>query len=509
MKSFFTLAVLFSISFVAEAQINSNSTTGEKSSYQIIERGPNHRIWRRVTLQTNELGRVRAVTNSYTELETGMHYKREGQWVESEAKVELTPTGASASKGRHKVNFAANINTVGAIDLTTPDGKRLRSHVLGLSYFDTVTGKSALIAEVKDSIGILSPPNIVIYPDAFTDFKADLRFTYTKAGFEQDVVFKNNPPSPEEYGLDPKTTRLQVLTEFLNPPVPQKQQEVVRGMRVDRVLDFGEMKIKIGKAFLTENEGKKPERVKVDKTWTKLDGRDFLIEDLDYTTIEKQLKTLPGAEQASIKRAKTKGQIASNKRRLPEKKVALVSKKETMQIASLDAMEKGFVMDYAIVTSQADFTFKGDTTYSITNFVSLSGTTVIEGGAVVKFDSGTGVALYFDGVDCRTAPYRPAIFTVKDDDSVGEIIAGSSGNPTTQFVYGLDLATSNLKNLRFCYLDTALVIEQGCTLNVSDCQFVWCNYPINAYESAEINLRNVLICYGTSVVTVGPAIVNG
>ena len=63
--------------------------------------------------------------------------------------------------------------------------------------------------------------NQVIYPDAFTDFKADLRYTYTKAGFEQDIILREQPPTPESFGLDPETTRLQVLTEFFNPPQPE------------------------------------------------------------------------------------------------------------------------------------------------------------------------------------------------------------------------------------------------------------------------------------------------
>ena len=135
----------------------------ETGEYSVSERGANHRVWQKVTLVTNEFEEVVGTTNSYTELETGMHYQENGKWMESEAKIEITPDGASASKGAHKVNFAPNINTVGAIDLTTSDGKAMRSHVIGISYFDTATGKSALIAEIKDSVGVLRPPNQIIY----------------------------------------------------------------------------------------------------------------------------------------------------------------------------------------------------------------------------------------------------------------------------------------------------------------------------------------------------------
>jgi hypothetical protein len=53
--------------------------------------------------------------------------------VEAGTEIQITPTGAIAAHGQHQVTFAANINTAGAIDLTMPDGKHLRSHILGLS----------------------------------------------------------------------------------------------------------------------------------------------------------------------------------------------------------------------------------------------------------------------------------------------------------------------------------------------------------------------------------------
>jgi hypothetical protein len=69
-----------------------------------------------------------------------------------------------------------------------PDGRLLTRAVLGLSYFSAASGQSVLIAEVKDCQGELHPPNVIVYPDAFTDIKADVRISYTKAGMEQDVI---------------------------------------------------------------------------------------------------------------------------------------------------------------------------------------------------------------------------------------------------------------------------------------------------------------------------------
>src|SRR5437870_2976448 len=107
-----------------------------------------------------------------------------------------------------------------------------------------------------------------------------------------------------------------------------------------------------------------------------------------------------------------------------------------MIAAKAPARQPGVLLDYILVNStQTNFTFKGDTTYYATNYVSLFGTTTLEGGAVakgIKWDGGvaTGTFIVYGAFDCRTSPYRPAIFTAADDNTAGEEIAGSTGTPT-------------------------------------------------------------------------------
>ena len=45
-------------------------------------------------------------------------------------------------------------------------------------------------------------------------------YFYRKGIFEQDIVLLESPQPPDVFGLDPDTTRLEVITEFLDPPVP-------------------------------------------------------------------------------------------------------------------------------------------------------------------------------------------------------------------------------------------------------------------------------------------------
>ena len=282
------------------------SSLGQTTPYTVAERGPNHRVWQRVVSATDALGRVSYMTNSYTELTTGMHYQdpKSGQWVESQEVIEGFPGGAIARQGQHQVIFANDLATAGAIDMQTPDGKRLTSHVLGLSYFDAATGTNVLIAEVTNCQGRILPPNQVIYEDAFDSINACVRYTYTRSGLEQDIILEEAPPPPEAYSLNPETTRLVVMTEFINPPQPTIQQSLAEdsggGPLEDDALDFGTMRMGPGTGFLLGPDATGP-GLKVFKQWAKIEGRQFLIEQVRAVDLFKAINSLPGKQGASLK----------------------------------------------------------------------------------------------------------------------------------------------------------------------------------------------------------------
>lgn len=140
----------------------------QDSSHAIVERGPHHRVWERIEYQATPWGVNVPRVHRYTELATGLHrLDEQGAWVDSSDEIEAVPGGAVARQGQTRVRFANNLATAGAIELLTPDGKRLRSHLLGISYFEPATGKNILIAQVKDCQGIING-NTVIYENAMT-----------------------------------------------------------------------------------------------------------------------------------------------------------------------------------------------------------------------------------------------------------------------------------------------------------------------------------------------------
>jgi hypothetical protein len=166
----------------------------------IIERGPFHNVVQTRTATADSKGATRIVTNSYVHLEVGLNRKdKKGNWTASTDQIELVETGAVARGGQHKVSFAPNLNAEWPIELIGPDEKKFRSRPVALGYLDAASGKSVIIAEVKDSKGFLTGRNQIVYFNAFDDVSADIRYTYSIGGFEQDLLLREAPPAPESF----------------------------------------------------------------------------------------------------------------------------------------------------------------------------------------------------------------------------------------------------------------------------------------------------------------------
>jgi hypothetical protein len=265
------LLVIFPV--CASGQLNNSVATNSvvtSTNFQIVAVAANSQIWQNVVPGfTNQSGQVTYLTNSYTELATGLNHLVDGHWVPSSEDIQITVGGGVATNGQHQVGFAANINESNAVEIVTPDGQDLRTHIMGMSYYDSATGSNVLFAELQDSFGQVVANNQVVYPNAFTDCDADVRYTYTRDGFEQDIVVQQQFPAPESYGLNPDTTWLQVWTEFYDPPTPAIEQTPDG---TDERLDFGIMKMERGKAFILGNESNS---VPVNKSWRTVQGRTF------------------------------------------------------------------------------------------------------------------------------------------------------------------------------------------------------------------------------------------
>ncbi len=404
--------------------------------------------------------------------------------------------------------------------MVTPDGQRLDSHVHGLAYYDTASGQAVLIAEPKDTQGVLVEPGVILYEDAFAGVVADLRYRNSLSGTEQDVVVRESIPSPESFGLNPESTELQVWTEFDQAPDPRRSASMAdrkgpnntHAMVPDEALDFGAMRIGTGRSF---RHGKEDESLSlVTKMWLVSDGRKFLVEAVPVNVVTDAVD-LPvnGSGGASIRKAGAGREVVIHsiprktpRNGLPKGRIQRATEK---MLASYS--RPGVVLDYSTLnTSQSNYTFKGDTTYFIAGLVTLTGTnTVFEGGAVLKFTNSVGTKLVVNTpVTWLGSPYRSVVLTARDDWSVGDGITPSNALSGFYAEVALSLDGSsgagncsfNLAHLRVAHAKTAVEIKQNTGHVVGHAQFVNCQVGI-APTSADFSLRNALFANTNSSTT--------
>lgn len=168
-------------------------------------------------------------TRGYVHLELGLNYLDEaGELRPSDPLIEAFPDGAIARQSATKVIFSPDLDAAGAVDLITPGQVRLRGTPIGLAYFDAASGQSILLAETHSSKGKIVAPTKIVYENFLDDVKADAVYEISKSGLMQTIVIKEDIAPPSAYGLPDATTRLEVLTEFIDPPKPAKRPRVLK-----------------------------------------------------------------------------------------------------------------------------------------------------------------------------------------------------------------------------------------------------------------------------------------
>lgn len=495
----------------------------------VTDRGPHHRVWSKVVWETNQVRGLIARTNSYVELANGLHYTNSasGRLEESNPGFEITADGyAVARRCQHQVVVAPNLNPEDGvvIDLQMPDGQRLRSGVLGLNLFDPKSGRSRQVGMIRDVVGTLVSSNQIVWPDAFEGLRAEVRVRNERGEFHQDVLLRERLSAAqlEQLGFDAATVRLEVWTEFQEAPPPGIETVVVRSEtdpsvraqmlepdQVDQRLDFGAMRMDAGsgKAFVEPESGN---AVRILKEWKEIGGRRFLIESATYEELAPLLDSLP-LKTAAVDLESRPGRLLATRTPPTRSRPGASAGERTIQLASaaVNPSVRTVVLDYQLATSQPDVTFRGDTTYFVNGLVNLSGTTTIEGGTVVKFNTYPFCRININGPQliCQTASYRPATFTAKDDDTIGEQIYGSTGDPTgSQYGDGVYYCgqwpgvSPGLDHLHFRHLRTALKLgwEESQMFSLTNAQMVDCTVGIYLVGGG-VRLRNCLFHHLNSV----------
>ncbi|HEY5040438.1 MAG TPA: hypothetical protein VIK53_00360, partial [Verrucomicrobiae bacterium] len=457
------------------------------TAYQVVESGENHNVWQRETYEKLPNGTIVSHLHQFTELTTGLNFTNaNGQLEPASEQITLLPQGGGvAVRGQHQVYFPADIYN-GVIDMITPDGRELRSRPLGVSYDDGTN--TVLIATLTNSVGWLTSSNQVTYPNAFAGLKADLVCTYRKSGFECDLVFRQSPPMPAQFGLSNARSTVQLVTEFFNTADPQSlpgQTNAKFGLQ-DSTLQFGRMTMTQGKAFAVGDGGGqtnllgrlKSGMTSVYKRWIHTGGRTFLIEEVPLVRLTNDLAALPLTASA----ASPGGQrlMASGHREFPAAHGLLADTNQILlATADLDR-SPGVVLDYVAVNSGGNYTFSAGTTYYVSGQCYFNNVT-LNGGAVIKYanvNSATASVEVDGTLTCNTSADAPAIFTAADDDTVGDTIYYSTGSPSGNFYANPAIyapGSVSLSNVRISYAEQAVwVAGSGSRLALSDSQVYDC-----------------------------------
>ena len=462
-------------------------------NYIIGQQDANSQVWQKITQAVDARGNSAFQTNqAYVELATGLNHLVNGQWVASKEEIDISPDGSSAAgtNCQHLVYFPGDIYN-GAVKLVEPGGQVIETDPIGLAYFDGTN--SVLLAVATNSTGAILPSgNEVIYSNAFAGLNADLIFSYTRAGMEQDVVLRQQPPDPLSMGLNPPTTRLQMLTEFITAPQPSVTPNTVAteaGNLEDDTLSFGTMQMGQGNAFLI---GPNSPSVPVDKQWVTIQGRQFLVEEVPIVAIAAAIDTLPPFSAQAGSGFKP---VVSKGLPLPSRRLVRIPPK-TRFLTRAEPPSHGLLLDYQTINGGlTNQTFAGDSTYYVSGPTYLYGSNCFEGGAVLKYTNGAWITLESGPLNWLASLYRPVILTAKDDNTVGEVISGSSNSPTGYYAKAaLQIANTGfnqpISNFRIAYAQQAVSFLSGGVYQFYDGQIVDCQ---NGFSGQVVcKLRNML-----------------
>jgi hypothetical protein len=567
--SYLALAFLVS-STLAQAQVaGTAASTGVQLSlpaptaFSAVSRDGGSTVWERTVYERGPNGTAVPRKSRYTELASGLNFKDPvtKQWKTSREAIDLLPPGqtfaAQAVNGQHQARFPLDI-AQGVIQLAA-GGQQLTSRPVGLYLEDD--NNSYLIALLTNSVGELVGSNQVVYPQAFEGVNASIRYRYTRSAFEQDIVILGQLPDPATLGLNPAKTRLGVLTVFFgtnNPVATTGPVDKAEGLS-DQTLKFGNgsMRIGQGRAFAIGDPDPDLPAPKMTpatflasitnaaqraaakgtptyKRWFQMQGHKFLMEEVPYHRLSKQLKQLPPAtgrlEGASTNlyatdtflKAIPSGLLASSASAAPDER-------RTMRLSKLDLdTTPAVVLDYLVTVyapgdwqhNSGDYTFQSGVTYYLPAPCYFDNVT-FEPGCVIKYPNvnsvnstliggyayGTVFLNIVETITCPTTGDNPAIFTAVDDNTVGEQIG--NGSPAGNFYANPAIfkeGNVTLSNVRVRYAQEAFLVSDDSSLTLSDSQVTdtgvmamfGFGYDTGGYSTITLTCNNCLFDAGSS-----------
>jgi hypothetical protein len=548
------LAVLSLVSPTSGAMPEARYAPPAKEPWRATKRAANVTEWESTSIRTNKVtGRLLIQTNRFTELGAGINRRVGTNFVAANSSFTITVNGAEALGTVNQVEVPTDIWSGDGIKFTKRNGQHLTFQPLGVGYRDPLDGTRVVLYALTNSIGWLTASNEVVYSNCLTGLRASIRVRNFPWGIEQDLILHEQPPEPMALGLS-ADSRLEMFTEQIggdSPTVrpkfihqerdPAKLASLVEPHFIDSELNFNGVKMAVGRAFGTGHGTNKSSRLStpVGKSFENIENRRIIVEAVAHRRAKPALNQLPASTNifgitnaailsssnhllaALVRRSPVLPMVAQNR---PAKTDRMASIRKTDQLAFVEtnqlflALEvsgqtPAFVLDYQLVDAdengEVDFRFKGDSTYLISSFISMAGTTTIEGGSVLKFAQNTGLNIQPGGtLLCDTTNWLPAVLTTMDDHSVGETISGDPGGawPLDVVAIHFDSGTHELRNLRFTHITCPIWCDYETTITARNLQMIDTFNPFFFMSTSTLNVYNLLsrdfcFLYGGDAVT--------
>jgi hypothetical protein len=523
--------------------ISSNSApNGPVGRTKIIAKGANELIWQNVVAATNRAGEVSLRTNTFEQVESGMHYHDGTDWKPSDPRFTETKDEFSVQKVQYKVHLKKDLNVGGAVVISGPDRQHFYATPVAIGIFNPVDGQFSVIGEITNCIGTLVSSNVVVYENPFANSTGSrlcgsLVYTVGSATFEQDYVWQG-ALDVRDYGFDTNCL-IQVISEVYQPseadiierPIYLEQNDAIRAAKVqpdliDQVLGFGEIVLGTGHAYSAPSTAQTNgiQSTVAKELRHQADGRTLLIESVPVNSLGLELLPDCGSSAGTHARLKS-GSFPAKKGYASITSPPKVAKidatlHKAAETAKVLVRPSGPTLDYLVTygagTLTGTRTFASSTNYYISGAVVCSGSAIIEGGTVLKYAINASLTLN-GGLTLKTSIYRPAVFTASTDNSVGEQVATGAIDPNGYANPALGLSGDNtVSNCRFSYAKAGVqhTTANGIILNVNHSQFWSCVRGINvSYNGCgscgvTVSINNCLMAKVNYPVTL-PTVING
>jgi len=468
----------------------------QAANWSEVGRGPNSTTWARSH-------------QAQVEVASGLNYQaaRTGQWQPAAPAFSLTADGSSftAQQVQHRAWMSSEINVKSAISIRMGDGLELDSTPLAIGLLEPANNNFMVLAGLTNAVGAPLATNQVVYPNAFSGHVcASVVYTISQSTFEQDVVLTSSLDfDPYQAGFSTNCW-LQIITEVYNGPVPDRlvnpvyieSDPAVRAAsanpdRVDQTLGFSGFVMGPGYAFTAPTaQHTNGLAVPMFKQFVQdQQGRMFLIENVLYASIAAELQNLPSCapsgppghgHHASITHPGGRDSLYAAFPAAPERVAAMsvppggLPATPVMLAANqppLASRPAGVWMDYLANIGgslNSATVFQSSTNYYISGTVYCNGATTFE-PAVFKYATNAAIQVGGSLALRNFGPYRGAVFTAVDDDTIGDSLRGVAPSYTGVLntngyanpAIGVNVGSLSLTNCRFAYAKLAVQSNPG------------------------------------------------